>query len=147
MQTHLKRTRPERQYLVTTIRNAEMKQAVRTNQERARLDPNDVDVQIDEPKREIWIKTQNGDGNDESRLTEKAGFGGYEWDLLADAVFSGGDIVPLKSHRAMNARVRRIRRLFNDSKDRQYHIRTTSVPYGIAINTERTWRYIEALAQ
>lgn len=146
MDTHSTRPRRKKQYLVTTIQDGEMSQAVFTNQERARLDPNEVDVQIDEAKREIWIKANNSGGS-ERRPEEQAGFGAYEWDLLADAVFSGGDIVQLKSHRAINARVRRTRRLFNDSKDEQAYIRTTSTPYGIAINTERTWRYIEALAQ
>ena len=138
-----KRPRRKKQYLASTIRNGEIDQVVLTNPERARLDPNDVDVQIDEAKREIRIKADN----DETRPEKQAGFGSYEWDLLADAVFSAGDIVRLRSNRAMNARVRRIRRLFSDSKDEQRYIRTTAVPYGIAINTERTWRYIEALAQ
>ena len=137
------RPRRKKQYLATTVRNGEMDEAVLTNSERARLDPSDVDVHIDEAKREIWIKADNG----EAHPAQQAGFGAYEWELLADAVFLAGDINPLESNRAMNARVRRIRRLFGDSKDEQHYIRTTAVPYGIAINTERTWRYVEALAQ
>lgn len=147
MHTHSTRTQCTRQYLVTTIRNGEREEAVLMNSERARLDPNEVDVQIDEPKREIWIRINNNDGSRESHLANGVGFGAYEWDLLTDTVFSGGDIQPLKSDRAMNARVRRIRRLFNDSKDAERYIRTTSVPYGIGINIERIWRYIEVLAQ
>ncbi|MEJ2700934.1 MAG: hypothetical protein P8Z79_00680 [Sedimentisphaerales bacterium] len=138
--------RRKNRYIVTTIFNGEMKEQVMSRAERANLDPKDVDVQIDEPRGEIWIKYQEGEAPVRYRFSE-VHIGGYEQKLLADAFFSAGDIVLLESGRYMNQRIARLRRLFKTSKEDETFLRTTNIPYGLAINTERCWRYVEALAE
>jgi hypothetical protein len=138
--------RRHKRYIVTTIFNGKMKDHVMTRAERANLDPNDVDVHIDEPRGEIWIKQREGEAPVRYRFSEMH-IGGYEQKLLADAFFSAGDIVLLESGRYMNQRIARLRRLFKTSKEDETFLRTTNIPYGLAINTERCWRYVEALAE
>jgi len=147
MKTELRFNGPNKHYKVTTIRDGEMDQIVATRAERQRLGPNDVDVQIDEPKGTISIKHKGSTKSTTYQPGEMPGFGVYEWNLLADIVFSAGDILRLESDPCINQRVRRIRRLFHDSKDEEWFFKTTRAPYGIAINTALTWRYIETLAE
>jgi hypothetical protein len=147
METKTKPRGLSKQYKVTTICNGQMAEDVMTRQERARLDPNDVDVQIDEPMRELWIKQINRKKSTTHQLGRISGFSVYLWDLLAEIVFSAGEVVQLKSEPYMNQRVRRLRRAFGDSKKDECFFKTNAMPYGIAINTERSWRYIEALAE
>lgn len=138
--------RRDKYYLVTTIHNGEIKEEVITRAERASLEPADVDVHIDEPRGEIWIRHREGEAPVRYRFSEMC-IGGYEQKHLADAFFAAGDIVRLKSGRYMHQRIARLRRLFRASKEDETYLRTTSVPYGLAINIERCWRYVEALAE
>ena len=138
--------RREKHYLVTTIFNGEMNEQVMSRAERGNLDPNDVDVHIDEPRGEIWIKYEEGEAPIKNPFS-KMHIGWYEQKLLADAFFSAGDIVLLESGRYMNQRIARLRRLFKACKEDETFLRTTNIPYGLAINTEKRWRYVEALAE
>ena len=147
MKTKLRSNSPNKHYLVTTIRDGEMDQTVATRAERQRLDPNDAGVQIDESKGTISIKHKGSTKSTTYRPGEMPGLGVCEWNLLADIVFSAGDILLLESNPCINQRVRRIRRLFHDSKDAEWFFKTSRAPYAIAINTDLTWRYVETLAE
>ena len=147
MITEQKLRRAQKQYLVTTICSGEMKDSVITATDRAQLDANDVDVHIDEPRAEIWIRHRDKESSIKYPFSKIKGFGGYEQKLLADAIFSAGDIVKLKSGRYINQRIARLRRLFADSKTNEFFLKTTNLPYSLAINTERNWRYVEVLAE
>jgi hypothetical protein len=144
---HSREPRVNRHYLVTTIHDCRTDQLVLTREERAGLRPDAVGVQIDEPKQLISIKHPGSEEIATYRIGKTRGFGVYEWDLLTDIVFSAGDFVELESARHVNQRVRRIRRLFGDSKDLESFFVTTLMPYGIALNPARTFRYIEILAE
>ena len=134
-------------YKVTTVRDGQIHEEIITRRQRACLDPSNVDAHIDEPAREVFIKPHSDRKGEACRPIHVRGLGVYVWDLLAEAVFSAGEVVSLKSTAWMNSRVRRLRRLFGDSKSRERFFKTRAMPYGIAINTERTWRYIEVLAE
>ena len=144
------KTRPKgltKHYKVTEIRAGKMTDRILARQKRDALDPNDVDVQIDEPRREISIKHRPGAPSRTYGPGDLRGLGVFEWRLLADAVFSAGDIVELERTGRIHQRVRRIRRLFGDSKGRERFFRTTAAPYALAINADRAWRFIESLAE
>jgi len=138
----------KRHYKVTTICNSQMSEQILTRQEREKLDPNDVDVQIDEPRQEMWIKHQGATKSTCYHANDMVGIGIREWKLLVETVFSAGDVVALDSLPHIHQRVARLRRLFRDSKDEEWFLTTTIMPnYGIALNTNRSWRFIEILAE
>jgi hypothetical protein len=138
----------KRHYKVSTIRNGQTSEQVLTRQERNKLDPNDVDVQIDEPRQEIWIQHKGATKSACYHANDMVGIGTREWNLLVEAVFSAGDVVPLKSLPHIHQRVARLRRLFRDSKEDEWFFITTIMPnYGIVVNTNRNWRLIEVLAE
>jgi hypothetical protein len=136
-------------YKMTEIRNGQMVERVLTRQQRDRLNPNDVDVQIDEPRHEISIKHKGSTESKPYKPGEMRGIGTSEWNLLVEAVLSAGDVVELKrKDGCVHQRVRRLRRLFRDTKNAQWFLVTVAAAsYGIAINTARSWRFIEALAE
>ena len=138
----------KRHYKVTVVCNGQMSEQILTRQERDKLDPNDVDVQIDEPRQEICIKHKGATKSACYHANDMAGIGIREWNLLVETVFSAGDVVPLDSLAHIHQRVARVRRLFRDSKDEEWFFITTIMPnYGIALNTNRSWRFIEVLAE
>jgi len=147
MQTKSKPKGLKKHYKITTIRDGQMSEQVLTRQERDRLDPNDVDVQIDEPLRAISIKQKDGMKSATFGPEDMPGFGEVEWKLLTDIMFSGGDMLKLEQDCSIHQRVRRLRRFFGDSKDRARFFITAAKPYGIAIATARTWRFVEVLAE
>jgi len=148
METMSKSKGLNRHYKVTEIRDGQMTERVLTRQERDNLDPNNVDTQIDDTQRTISIKHKDGMKSVTYGPGDIPGFGEIEWKLLTDVVFCGGDRLELKAKLChVHQRVRRIRRLFGDSKKRERFFITTAKPYGIAINTARSWRFIEALAE
>jgi len=134
-----------KQYKITTIRDGQMRDRTATRQQLTSLRGDDIDVVINEPKRDVVVKPNNGVKS--TPPCTISGLGVYVWDLLMDAVFAAGEIVPLKSHPSMNTRVRRLRRAFGDSKSSERFFKTSAMPYGIAINTDRAWRVIETLAE
>ena len=134
-------------YKITEIRAGQMTDRILTRRKRDALDPNDVDVQIDEPRREVSIKRRDGVKSKTRGPRKKRYLGNPEWRLLSDAVFLAGDLMELKQSERVHQWVSRLRRFFGDSKKRQRFFITTAALYAIAINTERTWRFIEALAE
>jgi hypothetical protein len=134
-------------YKVTTICDGIVEEQVVTRQERDRLDPSDVDVHIDETKRTVFIAPYSDGNGARNGPREASGFGAYVWDFLTELVFAAGERLPLESNASTNTRIRRLRRAFGDSKTRQWFFITTSMPYEASINTDRSWRIIERLAQ
>ena len=147
VQTKSKPKGPNRHYKVTTIRDGQMAEEVLTRQKRDNLDPNDVDTQIDETRRTISIKHKDGARSVTYGPENMPGFGEGEWHLLSETVFSGGDLLRLEQDWSTHQRVSRLRRFFCDSKGRERFFITTAKPYSIALNTARSWRFIEALAE
>ncbi|HSW01044.1 MAG TPA: hypothetical protein VLI39_12780 [Sedimentisphaerales bacterium] len=139
--------RADRRYKVTTIRNGKPQEQIVTREQLCRLDHNDIDVVISEPSRQVIVNPSNGQKGTSCRPRMISGLGVYVWDLLTDAVFAAGELVLLTSSPFMNTRVRRLRRAFGDSKNQEWFFRTSVMPYGIAINSDRVWRYIEVLAE
>ena len=137
----------KRHYKVTEIRNGQMTERVLTRQERDKLDPNDVDVQIDETQHTISIKPEESERSLTYGPRDKPRFGKLDWHLLSESFFSGGDLLKLEHDWSTHQRIRRLRRFFGDSKEREYFFITTAKPYGIALNTARSWRFIEALTE
>jgi hypothetical protein len=132
---------------VTTILKSTVEERAVARRDRDRLDPSEVDVHIDETKRTVLITPQSNGKGASNRPREAPGLGPYVWELLTDLVFAAGERVPLKSNASTNTRIRRLRRAFGDSKTRQWFFVTTSMPYEPSINTDRSWRIIERLAQ
>jgi hypothetical protein len=145
--TESRHNEPNRRYKVTTIQGSLIDEQILTRQQLACLDSNDIDVVIDEPRRKVSIKLRGHHGSAPCRPRRVSGLGVYGWKLLTDAFFLGGEVLELKSTGWTNARVRRLRRAFGDTKASERFFKTTSLPYGIAINTDQKWRFIEALAQ
>jgi hypothetical protein len=137
----------KKHYKLTEICNGQMTERVLTRQERDNLDPDDVDVQIDEPQHTISIKPEDDAESVTSGPEDMSGFGEGEWNLLSDTYFSGGDLHELEPDWSTHQKVRRLRRFFGDSKGRERFFITTAKPYGIALNLARSWRFIEALAE
>ena len=141
-----KRKRRKRQYLVTDCRNGESKEAIMTKEAVNKLNPNDVDLQINEANGEVYIKPKKGKMK---KYADGIPALGYEaWKLLDDIIWSLGDYVTLESANYVNALIRRIRVAFGcDSNKDQWFFKTRRSPYGIALNKDRSWRYIEVLAE
>jgi len=138
----------DQRYKATTARDGQMTEEVLSRQERDQLDPNNVDVQIDEPRQEIAIKHEGDAAPTVYRIANVRGFGVHEWRLLVDIVFLAGDFAPLKSRPDVHQRVARLRRLFRDYKGQQSFVITSTVPdYGIALNPKKVWRFIEKLVE
>ena len=136
-------------YKVMEIRDGQITERVLTRQERDALDPDDIDVQIDEPQQVIFIKHKDNLEPTRYGPGEMPGIGTSEWKLLAEAVCSAGDIFELRrKDSCIHQRVRRLRRLFGDNKWDEWFLITVAAPsYGLAINLARTWRFIELLAE
>lgn len=134
-------------YKLTEICDGQMSERILTRQERDELDPNEVDVQIDETQRTIAVKRKEDAESITYGPRDMPGFAKLEWDLLSDTYFSGGDQLNLGHDWSTHQKVRRLRRFFGDSKGRERFFITTAKPYGIALNLARSWRFIEALAE
>lgn len=147
MHDNSRTNRADRRYKVTTIRNGKPHEQIVTREQLCQLDHTDIDVLISEPSRQVIVHPTNGRTGASHRPRMISGLGVYVWDLLADAVFAAGELVLLTSSPYMNTRVRRLRRAFGDSKDQEWFFKTSGMPYGIAINSDLVWRYIEVLAE
>ena len=101
-----------------------------TKKEVNNLDPNYVDLQVNEPSGEVIIKPQKGKV---IKYTNGIPALGYEgWQLLDNIIWSLADYVPLSSGNDVNAMVRRIRIAFGgDSNEDQWFFKTRRSPYGI----------------
>lgn len=128
----------KQKYLITEYQKR-LSQRKATIEEVEKL-KHDVDLEINEPKREIMFKSPSGE------LNTISGLGFYLWQLLINIIWSMGDLIKLDSINFVNARVCRLRNKFKDS-DSYFFITKKNPIYGIYLNPERSWRFIEKLAK
>jgi hypothetical protein len=143
--------RQRKQYIVATLRDGVLRRKIITQKERRRLDFKDVDVEIDESRGIVYVKNANGK-IEEKHLAKRI------WDLLVDIFWSEGDRYELLSNGNVNQVVRLLRAAFGDSKSRdpkdpdakpgeRFFITDANPTYSIRLNTRKTWRFIEVLAE
>jgi hypothetical protein len=128
-------------YVVSTFKNKKFSQKRVTLEEAEKIRPDDVDIQINETNGQNSFKPPNGKSEELSEL------GPCLWRMLLDILWATGSWIELGSINYMNARVLRLRRKFGDLGT-YFFITRKNPTYAIRWNyTERSWRFIEKLAE
>jgi hypothetical protein len=127
----------KQKYLVTEYKKT-LTQKKAMLEEIGKMKP--VDLQVNEPKGEIIFRSEDG------KINTISGLGFYLWQLLINILWAMGDLIKLDSINFVNARVCRLRSKFKDSNS--YFFKTQKNPiYGICLNPDRSWRFIERLPE
>lgn len=135
------KNRQSKKYIIATLQDGVLTRQIMDQKRRNKITFDTVDVTIDEPKGFVYLKHNKGE-------IEEISLAKREWDLLLEIFWSEGDPYQLLSIGTINQAVRTLRRHFGDSKYAENYFRTCKTPtYRIWLNTQKTWRFIEVLAE
>jgi len=145
------------EYLVATYRGGKITEERMTRDEKAKLNPEDVDFHCDDSTGQFRIQREDGTALDYFADLPQAGETHRR--LLLDLMWQPGQLLcPQKLFRGLRgaprylrslliARLARLRRAFGESAEKPWYFLTRRSPYSVCWNAKRSWRFVERLAQ
>jgi len=147
--------RPE--YLVTTYRDGKITEERMTRDEKAKLNPESIDFDWDDSTGRFRIRKEDGTTLDifgdlpQAGETHRRVLLDLMWQpgelLCPQRLFRGSKGSPRYLRSLLISRIARLRRAFGESAEKPWFFPTRRSPYGVCWSAERSWRFIERLAQ